>query len=745
MKRLINQIFIIPFLFFFFTFVSFGVYYFFFINEITQKELTKAKDIVIQNKKNYLKIELDSIIKAIEEIRLSNYLLTERNLQALLDVVLHNYKYYSKGFVKFFKNHQNKDLFFYIESENIIYPKLKRTYIKVRHIKHLIVIKNNVKYLAVEKRLRDGTIIGIAFKLSIVDDFIKRNMFRYLENVNNPRSYIAVGMVTDWNPKGDVFGKVVYHPIKSIIGKPLLLNKPDIKGNYFRKKYFNCLKVKDSCFLEYFYKNPLTGKVEKKISYFTIYRPYNLTFMKGYYFSDITKDINSIKSQIEKEAKKVFIGTIIIMIIFGAFSFFVAYLISQKIMKRIVEDYEKLKNNYEKSKALLYEKVYFDRVTKLPNKFKLLEDLKEYKSLIIIDIDDFANINNLYGFKFGNYILNCVATTLKENFDKVYKIGDDEFGIPFKEEIKEEFLKEFSSLELKCEGFELMFTIGASNIKDLYITAENALKTARKKNIKYLLYDKKFKEEQLHKVKLLQKLKTILHNEDIEPYYQCIVDKSGKLLKYESLMRLKYKSEILSPFVFMDLIKEARLYEEFSNIMIKKVFSHLVTQKIDKVSINLSFIDIANKETRTLILNLLRSFFVGDRITFEILESESIQNFEEIKKFIKDVKQFGAEIAIDDFGSGYSNFINVLALEPDYVKIDGTLVKNIDKEEYFEIIKLICTFSKKFNIKTIAEFVENEEILNKLKEVGVDYFQGYYFCKPLPFDKIALKKGNYET
>jgi EAL domain-containing protein (putative c-di-GMP-specific phosphodiesterase class I) len=120
-----------------------------------------------------------------------------------------------------------------------------------------------------------------------------------------------------------------------------------------------------------------------------------------------------------------------------------------------------------------------------------------------------------------------------------------------------------------------------------------------------------------------------------------------------------------------------------------------------------------------------------DRLIFELLEDENIQNFEKVRKFIKKVKAMGIKIAIDDFGVGYSNFERLLEFEPDIIKIDGSLVRNITKDRYSrDVVESIVKFAKKQNILTIAEFVENEEIFNLLSELEVDYSQGYYFGKP---------------
>ena len=148
---------------------------------------------------------------------------------------------------------------------------------------------------------------------------------------------------------------------------------------------------------------------------------------------------------------------------------------------------------------------------------------------------------------------------------------------------------------------------------------------------------------------------------------------------------------------------------------------------------NLSFKDILNYEFIDYLDNALEKLKFEDRnrLVFEILESENLSDYDFLEEFVLKYKKLGVKIAIDDFGSGYSNFIRIIRLKPDYLKIDGSLIKNIDKDNNsYEIVKSIIAFSKTLNIKTIAEYVHSEEIFNLLLELGVDEFQGYYFGKP---------------
>ncbi len=188
---------------------------------------------------------------------------------------------------------------------------------------------------------------------------------------------------------------------------------------------------------------------------------------------------------------------------------------------------------------------------------------------------------------------------------------------------------------------------------------------------------------------------------------------------------------MLSPFFFLDTAKKGKYYSQIKNIVLNNSFGALRNTDMD-ISINLSALDIESKHTRDIIFELLeQNKQYSSRIVIELLEDESVKDFKTITTFINDVKVFGVKIAIDDFGAGYSNFERLLDYQPDILKIDGCLIRDIQTNNYsLSVVKTIVSFAKEQNILTIAEYVENEEIFNILKDLGVDYSQGYYFGKP---------------
>jgi len=179
------------------------------------------------------------------------------------------------------------------------------------------------------------------------------------------------------------------------------------------------------------------------------------------------------------------------------------------------------------------------------------------------------------------------------------------------------------------------------------------------------------------------------------------------------------------------------LYTNITLKVIENSFTAIKEKKI-AVSINISPSDILRESIKNKIYKLLKELNPPKgMVTFELLEDEIIKYPKVLQEFIDKAIELNANIAIDDFGEGYSNFSRIVEFKADIIKIDGSLIKNIETDSTRQsIVKAIVSFAKKENKKTVAEFVESEEIYNKLVEIGVDYSQGYYFSKPLLLEEI---------
>jgi EAL domain-containing protein (putative c-di-GMP-specific phosphodiesterase class I) len=175
-------------------------------------------------------------------------------------------------------------------------------------------------------------------------------------------------------------------------------------------------------------------------------------------------------------------------------------------------------------------------------------------------------------------------------------------------------------------------------------------------------------------------------------------------------------------------------------ILIDKIIVYILKYKIN-VSINLDYVDILNPQIKKSLLSKIKSNDIGSYLTLEILESEKVSNFSIVNDFINEVKKYGVKIAIDDFGSGFSNYENILNLDIDYIKIDGSLIKKISEDIYLNLIKSIVLFSKQQNIKVVAEFVSDLKILRYVKNIKIDYSQGYHIGKPMSIQELFGDKN----
>jgi len=242
-------------------------------------------------------------------------------------------------------------------------------------------------------------------------------------------------------------------------------------------------------------------------------------------------------------------------------------------------------------------------------------------------------------------------------------------------------------------------------------------------------------ESQQTLIKSVALIKKAIQEQSVEPYVQPIFEKTGgKVSHYECLMRIHdpRNRTAYSILQIIKLSKEIMLYNKLMEQMIVNSFD-IFRSLPYAFTINLSFEDISDEDFRLFLKMQLQSIPNPQRVVFEILESDMITDYHIIKEFINEIKTFGCTIAIDDFGSGYSNMENILKLNPDYIKIDGSLIQNIDhSKESLNLVKNILNIAKDIQAKTIAEYVHNEAVYDTLQTLDIDYLQGFYLSEPFP-------------
>lgn len=414
------------------------------------------------------------------------------------------------------------------------------------------------------------------------------------------------------------------------------------------------------------------------------------------------------------------------------------------VLKR--SDYEAQINTHQEKLLTI---AYYDHLTSLPNRQKIIADMEsnDPTGCAIFNIDNFKEINDFFGNKAGDSILCQISEWLLSMGLLPYRIGGDEFALLFSDSLKWDDIRLrineiLSKLEEKAfiiddEFIHIGLTVGVSIGGNKLLThADIALHAAKERKTPIALYKKHHNVEQTYRTNIAMagSIRKALASERIHCYFQPIVNLStGKIDKYEALVRMRDENgTLIMPNDFLAIAKKTKLYPQITREVIKHSCKIFATRS-EEFSINLSDSDMRNPTTVNEIIRVITETKTASRIVFEILESEGIENYDEVTHFIAQVKALGAKIAIDDFGTGYSNFENILKLGVDYIKIDGSLIRGTTtNSRHSIIIDTIVDFARKIGAKTIAEFVSDESIYSAIQKHGIDYSQGYYTGKPEP-------------
>ncbi|MCT7446020.1 bifunctional diguanylate cyclase/phosphodiesterase [Aliarcobacter skirrowii] len=391
-----------------------------------------------------------------------------------------------------------------------------------------------------------------------------------------------------------------------------------------------------------------------------------------------------------------------------------------------------------------------DYLTGIGNRYKLIEDIskKESLSIALLDIKNFSELNDLFGYQFGDMVLKLVARKIEDLIKKyknysVYRVTSDVFAILAQDVKREdfiEFVKEISSIvsekPFSANRKQVFITLAycfSFEEKSQLLESVNIIRKYAKKHKNHIIYDKNLniEKEYENNIYWTQRVKTALEKEQIIPFFQGIYNlKTQKIEKYEALARLKDDNSTITPYFFLDISKKSGQYKDITKSVIEKSFEYF-KDKDYEFSINLAFEDILDDEVKEFLIKKIEDYNIGSKLVVEIVESEEVEDFELLNEFLELLSSYGCKIAIDDFGSGYSNFEYLTKMRADYIKIDGSLIKDIlDSKGNQNIVSMIIGFAKEQGFKTIAEFVWSKEIFDKVKELGVDYIQGYYISEP---------------
>jgi diguanylate cyclase (GGDEF)-like protein/PAS domain S-box-containing protein len=443
---------------------------------------------------------------------------------------------------------------------------------------------------------------------------------------------------------------------------------------------------------------------------------------------------------------------------------------------------EDVTHEHELSKQLKYQACY-DSLTGLVNRrefesraerlLSTIQHDKEVHALCFLDLDQFKVVNDTCGHAAGDEMLHQLSSALQKivrSRDTLARLGGDEFGVLMEHcslndarRVAKSLQKVIQDYQFVWEGrsFRVGVSIGlvpitetTSNLTELLKNADAACYMAKEqgRNRIHVHHAEDAEMAQRHgEMQWVTRLNHALDEDRFCLYAQTIMPLDDRTDKhYELLIRMvDEKGEIIPPGAFLPAAERYNLISKIDHWVIENAFGLLADnpaflKQINFIAINLSGQSLTDPIIlKYIITQLDESEISGDHICFEITETAAISNLGKAIKFISSLRGMGCRFALDDFGSGLSSFGYLKNMPVDYLKIDGMFVKDIfDDPIDHAMVKSINEIGHVMGMETIAEFVENDVIKGMLKEIGVNYAQGYGIEKPQPFDELLRRPNN---
>ncbi len=445
---------------------------------------------------------------------------------------------------------------------------------------------------------------------------------------------------------------------------------------------------------------------------------------------------------------------------YSTFALFLALATIQQ--QKSINNLQKANNKIKKQQKQLFKQLRLFPTTKLPNSLALNEKIAqsktEFLAAITLAIDDYIMIADEFGAEYSHKIIKKTANILKQfttetislyhvapyQFTFLIENSKDTQALQLTKTVKEHF--EHIRLTIEEIEISISFSIGiAQKEKTKLIThANTALHEAQRSGAntyKIFKEDEKRTQEQKNNIYWNSKIKEIIYNNKLQAFYQPIIDnKTGHIVKYECLIRAIDNDKVVSPYFFLQAAKTRGMLPAITKFVIEESFRLFSTNEL-QFSINITEDDLRSNYLVDLLKQKSEQYRIApDRVYLEVLENITATQTEEIQNQFLQFKQMGFGISIDDFGAEASNFSRLLTYNADIIKIDGIFIKNLDTDENSQkIVETIVSLAQKLHAKTVAEFVHNETIYHIVRELQVDYSQGYYFGEPLP-DIITQKE-----
>lgn len=410
-----------------------------------------------------------------------------------------------------------------------------------------------------------------------------------------------------------------------------------------------------------------------------------------------------------------------------------------------------------------------DYLTGIPNRFSFEESLKNTVakakcgkdgSLLFIDIDNFKLVNDTKGHIAGDHFLITVARIIKENIrksDTLARLGGDEFGVLLEETTVDEARLVAEKLRKKVEDNDFCFTNygcfnlsicigivmidGSLNSQKLLTLADTALYAAKEKgrNRIVLLDPNEETTTRLSAInQLVAQVNMAIKEDKFVLHFQPVVQvDNGKTLYHEALLRLLgEENKLISPGDFIPVAERFGLMPQIDRWVVGESLNIMRQHPGLCLFVNISGLSLSDESLLGYIEEMITQCGMEpSRIGFEITETAAVKDMSLARRWIERLKKIGCRFALDDFGIGFSSFSYLQMLPVDYIKIDGAFIANLDKDpSHRALVKAMNTVAHTLGKKTIAEYVENENVLKTLQKLKVDCAQGYFLGLPKTLD-----------
>ncbi|MEY4504344.1 MAG: hypothetical protein RL154_638 [Pseudomonadota bacterium] len=409
--------------------------------------------------------------------------------------------------------------------------------------------------------------------------------------------------------------------------------------------------------------------------------------------------------------------------------------------------------NFSSARFVRYygHKTIIDSLTNLKTiselKSKLIYDTQTKYSLILFNIDNFCRINNAYGFEVGDEVLKQTALMLGQITKccgDLYHLMGDEFVALIDAnqdpiEIAKSALALCNNAAINLDVIELRITLSAGIATgcgtDLLKHAKIAIMDARengKGRIQLYRQGCLIEQQIEHNFKWQNRLKEAFENNKFMPYFQPIENlHNGKIEKYECLIRMNERFGVTEPLVFLGAAKECGLLSVITRTILAQSFIFFQDNSY-AFSVNITEDDLQDDAFLPFVKHKLQLYNIEpSRVYFEILEGIGSNIVSESLETLRGLKALGCKLVVDDFGVGHSNFHRMLELDIDIIKIDGSFIKNLDESVTSrKIVSAIVGFARAIDAKVVAEYVKSKAIYDIVKEMGIDYAQGYFIGAP---------------